>query len=781
MPPKKSMMMPFHEDAPKIHPPKSKYSSKSTTSSFSSSSTAFVKAAPRRSPRLAPQLPTSHASSPEVSSDDDDDPMESALGEALQHQVGLILALRAFFDSQDRLDVHPLLNLPPLSDLDLPPAPFDALLLMSYEVMSRTLALEAALSCAQTEIVARTAPATRAVSPAPSLSLQPTSYSDSVAEDYCSLSSSSPPQSLLSCPPAQADNAAAPPATPAPPFAAATPPYVAPAPRYVDEVCYFLRRIEDRGASPTATLDEIQAFTASPPLVSATTAACLLRVAPFGTYTASFCREVLFLEAYYASRFERSDESWTQYLLDPVFLVELLMETVVEVQEYEAETLGDTRRIEELESQLAAALDEESSVRIEALKAQLAAASADATRREQAWRAHASEVARLAKEDAKLIQVLEASVQEWHTRALAEARHAEEGSARIEALKAQLAAVAEAAPPVAPAPHTAQELIAAASLVVAPPVVLDTLTQPPTPDGLEALGTGGPLSQRMTAVQPPTPVLLGTGGLSLQHTSVVQPRGTQGRLSRATPPVDTFEEESLARRFEEAIKYIRLLEESQFRSRSEAAYWHDEVTAYIRELEESLCRSRAETVVFRRGYLESEASAARLEAKLATKPSGAVLRVAAPAFVPATPVPSVPALLAPPSTVAAPSVQASPASTPAPIPVRRKPRRRRIKSRYKCGPPASDHPPLPLKTSPAPSIHKPPLHYYAPDFFVYCPMDKGRHSLTWVEALQCWSSPRLYSFPPILEVPSTPNPPSPSLVLCPPPPQLTIPSYSRAR
>jgi hypothetical protein len=128
-------------------------------------------------------------------------------------------------------------------------------------------------------------------------------------------------------------------------------------------------------------LDEIQAVTASPPLVSATTAACFLHVAPFGTFTASFCREVLFLDAYCESRF---DEFWTQDLLDPVFLVGLLMDTAVEVQEYEAEKLGDTGRIEELESQLAAALDEESSVRIEALKAQLAAASADATRRDQA-------------------------------------------------------------------------------------------------------------------------------------------------------------------------------------------------------------------------------------------------------------------------------------------------------------------------------------------------------------------------------------------------------------
>ena len=124
-----------------------------------------------------------------------------------------------------------------------------------------------------------------------------------------------------------------------------------------------------------------------------------------------------------------------------------------------------------------------------------------------------------------------------------------------------------------------------------------TAVQPPTP---VLLGTGGPPSQRMTAVQPPTPGPLGTGGLFPQHTSVVQPRGTQGRLSRATPPGDTLEEGSSARRYEEATKYIRLLEESQFRSRSEAAYWHDEAAAYIRELEESLCQARAESVVFRR-------------------------------------------------------------------------------------------------------------------------------------------------------------------------------------
>ena len=331
---------------------------------------------------------------------------------------------------------------------------------------------------------------------------------------------------------------------------------------------------------------------------------------------------------------------------------------------------------------------------------------------------------------------------------------------------------------------TAALAIPAAPLVApAPPVVLDTLIQPPTPDGLEALGTGGPPSQRMTAVQPPTPGPLDTGGLFPQHTSVVQPRGTQGRLSRATPPGDTLEEGSSARRYEEAIKYIRLLEESQFRSRSEAAYWHDEAAAYIRELEESLCQARAESVVFRRGYLESEASVTRLEA-LASKPSpsglsGAVLRVAAPSFVPAALVPAVPSLIAPPSTVAALSVPASPVATPAPIPARRKPRRRRIRSRYKRGVAASVHSPAPLKSPPAPFIHKPPLHYYAQEFFVYCPMDKGRHSLTWVEALQCWSSPRFYSFPPLLEVPSTPNPHP--LVLCPPPPQLTIPSYSKAR
>jgi hypothetical protein len=303
------------------------------------------------------------------------------------------------------------------------------------------------------------------------------------------------------------------------------------------------------------------------------------------------------------------------------------------------------------------------------------------------------------------------------------------------------------------------------------------LIQPPTPDGFEALGIGGLPSQRMTAVQPPTPGPLGTGGLYPQHTSVVQPRGTQGRLARATPPGDTHEEGSLARRYEEATKYIRLLEESQFRSRSEAAYWHDEAAAYIRELEESLCQARAESVVFRRGYLDSEASVTRLEA-LASKPS-AILRVAAPSFVPAALVPAVSSLIAPPSTVAALSVPASPVATPAPIPARRKPRRRRIRSRYKRGVAASVHPPAPLKSPPAPFIHKPPLHYYAQDFFVYCPMDKGRHSLTWVEALQCWSSPRFYSFPPLLEVPSTPNPPP--LVLCPPPPQLTIPSYSKAR
>ena len=139
MPPKKSMMMSFHEDAPKLHPPKSKYCSKSTTSSFSSSSTTSVKAVPRRFPCFVPQLPSSHASSPEVSSDDDN-PMDSALGEALQHQVVLILAL------QDRLAVPSLPNCFPSPTSTSPPAPFGGLLLMYYDVMSRILALEAALS-----------------------------------------------------------------------------------------------------------------------------------------------------------------------------------------------------------------------------------------------------------------------------------------------------------------------------------------------------------------------------------------------------------------------------------------------------------------------------------------------------------------------------------------------------------------------------------------------------------------------------------------------------------
>jgi hypothetical protein len=55
------------------------------------------------------------------------------------------------------------------------------------------------------------------------------------------------------------------------------------------------------------------------------------------------------------------------------------------------------------------------------------------------------------------------------------------------------------------------------------------LTQPPTSDGLEALGTGGPLSQRMTAVQPPTPEPLAL---------VSCPRNTLLLSSLGAPKVD---------------------------------------------------------------------------------------------------------------------------------------------------------------------------------------------------------------------------------------------------
>ena len=92
----------------------------------------------------------------------------------------------------------------------------------------------------------------------------------------------------------------------------------------------------------------------------------------------------------------------------------------------------------------------------------------------------------------------------------------------------------------------------------------------------------------------------------------------------------------------------------------------------------------------------------------------------------------------------------------------RKPRRRRRGKRSK---PTS----LPNST-----ILQPPLYYYSSDFLAYCPMGPGHHSFAWVEALRCWSSPRFYSFPPLLEVPSTAYSP-------PKPPQLTVPRFAPVR
>ena len=96
----------------------------------------------------------------------------------------------------------------------------------------------------------------------------------------------------------------------------------------------------------------------------------------------------------------------------------------------------------------------------------------------------------------------------------------------------------------------------------------------------------------------------------------------------------------------------------------------------------------------------------------------------------------------------------------------RKPRRRRRK-RSK---PSS----LPKPLSPIPTILQPPLYYYSSDFLAYCSMGPGHHSFAWVEALRCWSSPRFYSFPPLLEVPSTSYSP-------PKPPQLTVPRFAPVR
>jgi hypothetical protein len=103
----------------------------------------------------------------------------------------------------------------------------------------------------------------------------------------------------------------------------------------------------------------------------------------------------------------------------------------------------------------------------------------------------------------------------------------------------------------------------------------------------------------------------------------------------------------------------------------------------------------------------------------------------------------------PTSTIAASLTSASPSPR-----LRRRRRRRRR--------PSPSSPPLPN-----PTILQPPLHYYSPEFLAYCPIGGGRHSFTWVDSLRCWSSPRFYSFPPLLEVPSTPY----SL----PPPRLTVP------
>ena len=106
-----------------------------------------------------------------------------------------------------------------------------------------------------------------------------------------------------------------------------------------------------------------------------------------------------------------------------------------------------------------------------------------------------------------------------------------------------------------------------------------------------------------------------------------------------------------------------------------------------------------------------------------------------------------------PALLTSPNIVTPPAS-----PAGRKRCRRRRRKRSK---PTT----LSLPPHSSPYIRQPPQYFYSPDLFDYCPIGPGCHSFTWVDSLRCWSSPRLYHFPPLLEVP---------------PPQLTIPPYAPA-
>ena len=162
-------------------------------------------------------------------------------------------------------------------------------------------------------------------------------------------------------------------------------------------------------------------------------------------------------------------------------------------------------------------------------------------------------------------------------------------------------------------------------------------------------------------------------------------------------------------------------------------------------------------------------------------PAGASAVAAVPAPVPPAGAPDDAAVQAPVPPAGAPDVAAnsssSTTSTTLPNPtsslitaptvlphpnLARKARRRRRGKRSK------------LSSFPNPTILQPPLYYYSSDFLAYCPMGPGHHSFAWVEALRCWSSPRLYSFPPLLEVPPTSYSP-------PKPPQLTVPRFAPVR
>ena len=156
-------------------PPKNSHNLKRNSKSKRISTNASL----RRSPRLNPlPSPPSSASSSEVSSDDfeddelddvdfEDDELEVALG----HQACLVNVLRDFFASPDRA---PVPNTLPFVGV-LPPSPYDSLVLLYEEVVSRTRALEAALSSAQAQIAALTPPDLPAISPvAPSDPTTPT-------------------------------------------------------------------------------------------------------------------------------------------------------------------------------------------------------------------------------------------------------------------------------------------------------------------------------------------------------------------------------------------------------------------------------------------------------------------------------------------------------------------------------------------------------------------------------------------------------------------------------